>query len=194
MSRLSVLVVCLLGSIGVPARASADWFATGLAGAAFGGQVLDAPKIDYGGSFGWLGAGRFGAEVEASHVADFFQIDDVPDVLFRASSVTSVMFNGIFTIPVGSADARVRPYVSGGAGWMRVRVGEDQDFIRARNSHVGIDVGGGAHAMFSDRWGVGADLRYFRDLQNLEGDSEFFSLGDMKVDFWRATASLVVRF
>ncbi len=194
MSRRFVLLTCLIGSVLLPAHARADWFATGLAGAVFGGQVADAPRTTYGGSFGWLGANRFGVEVDASHALDFFQIPDVPDVLFSESSVATVMFNGIFQVLGGASDARLQPYVSGGAGWMRTRIGADEDFIRARNSNIGINVGGGAHAMFSDRWGVGGDLRYFRDLQDLEGESEFFSLGEAKIDFWRATGSFVVRF
>ncbi|MFN2446719.1 MAG: outer membrane protein [Vicinamibacterales bacterium] len=194
MSRRFVLWTCLLGGALVPAPASADWFASGFAGAVFGGQVSDPPRYDFGGSFGWLSASRFGFEVDASHTPDFFEIEDVPEVLFSESSVTTVMFNGIFQLPGGSPDSRLRPYVSGGAGWMRARIGADADFIRARNSHVGINAGGGAHFLLSDRWGAGGDVRYFRDLQDLEGESEFFSLGDQKVDFWRATASFVVRF
>ncbi|MFN2444506.1 MAG: outer membrane protein [Vicinamibacterales bacterium] len=177
-----------------PFTAHADWFARGLGGGAFGGQVTNSAKSSLGGAFGWLGEGRVGAEIEASHTPDVFQVPEVPEVLLSESSVTTVMFNGIFQVRGGSSAVRLRPYASGGAGWLRARVGNDEDFVRARESHVGINVGGGADASFSERWGVGGDLRYFRDLQDLEGESEFFSLGEQKVDFWRAVATVFVRF
>lgn len=194
MSQRSIVWTFLITTFLFPFTAHADWFARGLGGGAFGGQAASASKSSLGGAFGWLGEGRFGGEVEASHTPDAFQVAEVPDVLLSESSVTTVMFNGIFQVLRGSSAARLRPYASGGAGWLRARVGAEDDFVRARDSHVGINVGGGADALFSERWGVGGDLRYFRDLQNLEGESEFFSLGEQEVDFWRAVASVFVRF
>jgi opacity protein-like surface antigen len=108
------------------------------------------------------------------------------------SSVTTLMVNGVYRLPLGGE--RVRPYAAGGLGLLRTRIGGDDDFIRGRNSNVGLNVGGGVMGDLSDRIGLRGDIRYFRDLQRLEGESEFFSLGHDKLDFWRATVGVTFRF
>ncbi len=80
-----------------------------------------------------------GFEVDISHRPGFFEAAGVPDFLVSDSSVTTLMFNGLFRLPVGEG-------------------------------------------------------LYFRDLQDLEGESEFFSLGNDKLDFWRATVGVAFRF
>lgn len=132
-----------------------------------------------------------GFEVDISHRPGFFEAAGVPDFLVSDSSVTTLMFNGLFRLPVGEG---LRPYAAGGAGWRPTRIGGDDDFIRRRSSNVGINVGGGVMARLNDRIGLRGDIRYFRDLQDLEGESEFFSLGKDKLDFWRATVGVAFRF
>lgn len=89
---------------------------------------------------------------------------------------------------------RLRPYAAGGLGWLRTRIGADDDFIQGGNSNIGLNVGGGVTADLSDRFGLRGDIRYFRDLQALESESEFFSLGRDKLEFWRAAVGVTFRF
>ncbi|MBA3637747.1 MAG: outer membrane beta-barrel protein [Acidobacteria bacterium] len=175
-----------------PARAGAEWFLTPFVGAAFGGGVADGPKVDYGGAAGWMGR-VVGFEVDVSHRPDFFAADDAPDFLFGESSVTSIMFNGLVAAP-GVFGKRLRPYAAGGVGLVRSRIGGDEDFIRGDNDNFGFNVGGGVLGHLTDRIGVRGDIRFFRDLQDLEGESEFFNLGNEKLDFWRATLGVTFRF
>lgn len=192
--RLRCLI--LAGALSVvltPIEARAEWFLNPFIGAAFGGGVADAPKLEYGGSAGWMGD-VVGFEVDLSHRPDFFQVSDAPDFLFGESSVTSVMFNGLLSVPSGPFGNRVRPYAAGGVGWIRSRIGGEDDFIRANESTFGFNVGGGVFGHLTDRFGVRGDVRYFRNLQDLEGESEFFSLGSQKLDFWRAAGGITFRF
>jgi opacity protein-like surface antigen len=191
MRLQKLMFLCVFCAALAPARAHAEWFASPFIGAAFGGSVPDKAKIDYGAAGGWMGRVA-GFEVDISHRPDFFGATDVPDFLLSESSVTTLMFNGLYRVPVGGE--RLRPYAAGGLGWLRTRLGGDDDFIRGRNSNVGLNVGGGVMGDLSDRFGLRGDIRYFRDLQGLEGESEFFSLGNEKLGFWRATVGVTFRF
>ena len=191
MPLRTLVMIGALCVVLTPARAGAEWFLNPFVGAAFGGGVADGPKVDYGGAAGWMGR-VVGFEVDVSHRPDFFGATDVPDFLLSESSVTTLMFNGLYRVPVGGE--RLRPYAAGGLGWLRTRLGGDDDFIRGRNSNVGLNVGGGVMGDLSDRFGLRGDIRYFRDLQGLEGESEFFSLGNEKLGFWRATVGVTFRF
>jgi len=186
----SIYLVGLLVAL-APTPAHAEWFLYPFVGAAFGGGVPDAPKLDYGGSAGWMGS-VVGFEVDVSHRPNFFKAADVPDFLLSESSVTTVMFNALVRLPVGGE--RLKPYVAGGVGRLRTRIGADEDFSRGNGNNFGLNVGGGVTARLNDRVGLRGDIRYFRDLQDLEGDSQFFSLGETKLDFWRAAVGIVIRF
>lgn len=189
MRIVSGAIVCAVCLLVLPARAAAQWSVTPHVGTAFGGSVPDAPRVDYGIAAGWMGR-LVGFEVDFSRTPDFFDATDVPDVLFRESSVATLMVNGLIGVPLGGD--RLRPYAAGGIGWVRSRIGGDDAFVRGRGDNVGFNVGGGVIASFSSLFGVRGDVRYFRDLQEIEGESEFFGVD--KIDFWRATVGAVFRF
>ncbi len=184
------IILCAMCIVIAPRLASAQWSATPHIGAAVGG-VPDGAKIDYGAAVGWMGR-VVGFEVDVSHSPDFFAVTDVPDVLFSQSSVTTLMVNGVLGVPFGGD--RLRPYAAGGVGLFRSHIGSEDDFVRGRANNVGINLGGGVISHLSDRIGLRGDIRYFRDLQEVEGQSEFFSPGSDRLDFWRATAGVVFRF
>ncbi len=191
---MSIRALVILGAcvLLAPSWADAQWFASPFAGVALGGGVSEAPKLDYGASVGWIGR-TVGFEVDASHRPDFFGVTDVPDVLFSQSSVTTLMFNGLVSVPLGGE--RFRPYAAGGAGLLRSNIGGQDDFVRGRSNNVGFNVGGGVMTELSDRIGIRGDVRYFRDLQDFdEGDSEFFGPRTEKLDFWRVVGGIVFRF
>lgn len=193
MSLRTLVVFGAFWMVLAPGEVRAEWLLTPFVGVAFGDGVAEAPTIDFGASVGWMGR-IIGVEVDVSHRPDFFEISDAPDFLFGESSVTSVMFNGIVGVPSGRLGDRVRPYAAGGVGWIRSRIGGDDDFVRGNDSNVGFNVGGGIFGHLTDHFGVRGDVRYFRNLRELEGESEFFSLGNEKLDFWRATGGITFRF
>nr|MDQ3349854.1 porin family protein [Acidobacteriota bacterium] len=151
MRLQKLMFLCVFCAALAPARAHAEWFASPFIGAAFGGSVPDEAKIDYGAAGGWMGRVA-GFEVDISHRPDFFGATDVPDFLLSESSVTTLMFNGLYRVPAGGE--RLRPYAAGGLGWLRTRLGDDDDFIQGRNSNVGLNVGGGVMGDLSDRFGL----------------------------------------
>jgi len=77
---------------------------------------------------------------------------------------------------------------------VRSRIGGEDDFIRENNRNFGFNVGGGVLGYLTDHFGVRGDIRYFKDLQELEGESEFFNPGNEKLDFWRVTGGITFRF
>lgn len=186
-----VILVCAASIVTTPVPVSAQWSATPHAGAVFGGSVVDAPKIDYGIAVGWMGR-IVGVEVDFSFAPGFFDVAEVPAELVGENSVATLMVNGLFGVPLGGD--RWKPYAAAGIGLIRTDIGGDDSFIRGGANNVGINVGGGVIAMLTDRLRLRGDVRYVRDLQDIEGDSEFFSLGSSKLDFWRAAGGVVFRF
>ncbi|MEP6917928.1 MAG: outer membrane beta-barrel protein, partial [Acidobacteriota bacterium] len=110
------------------------------------------------------------------------------------SRTTTLMGNFLVTAPQAWWGDRVRPFGVAGLGVFNARIGADDDFVAVRNTHLGLTLGGGVMSMFEQHLGFRADLRYLRDLQRLDGESEFFSLGETHVDFWRGTVGVVFRF
>lgn len=172
----------------------ADWWLTPFAGTAFSGRVPDGPRLSGGVSVARTGTSWLGFEIDAGATTDFFRITDTTSALFDTSRVTTVMANALVTSPRAWWGERLRPYGVAGLGAFHTRVGTGDDFIYVTNTHVGLTLGGGVMSMFEDHFGVRADLRYLRNLQQLESDSEFFGLGATHVDFWRGTVGVVVRF
>lgn len=192
MHLRALVVIGAFCAVLVPHDATAEFRVTPFAGGAFGGGVPEGATGDFGVSAGWMGR-LVGFEVDVSHRPDFFGVENVPDFLFGESSVTSVMFNGLVAVPSPFGD-RIRPYAAGGLGWLRSRIGGGDDFIRGTNNNVGMNLGGGIASELTDRFGIRGDIRYFRDLQDQKGESEFFTLGNEKLDFWRATGGITFRF
>jgi len=187
----TVILLCIVGVVAAPGRASAQWSATPHVGAVFGGSVGEAPTIDYGVAVGWMGR-LGGVEVDLSYAPGFFDAAEVPEQLVGESSVMTLMVNGLFGVPFGGD--RWHPYVAAGVGLLRTDIGDDDSFIRGSANNVGINVGGGLIVTLTDRLRLRGDVRYVRDLQDIEGESEFFSLGSNKLDFWRASAGIGFRF
>ena len=77
-------------------------------------------KINYGASFGWMGHGAIGFEVDFGYSPNFFRIspDNGSFDLVGDSNVTTLMGNVLVGAPIGG----VRPYASGGVGLIRSHV------------------------------------------------------------------------
>jgi opacity protein-like surface antigen len=195
----------LFASVAAPRQASADWLFTPYIGINWGGTAgfSDAGDLEdeferqmvFGGSLAWMGAGIAGFELDFGYSPNFFENtvgDD--DFEFGDSNVTTVMANLVLGAPVGGQTGMgFRPYVAGGVGLMKSRIGDAGDIFEVDSTDWGFNVGGGVTAFFSDNVGIRGDVRYFRSLQDNEPDDELdIAVSDFR--FWRGTVGVTFRF
>jgi opacity protein-like surface antigen len=195
-----VILALVLGTVlAIPAQARADWIFTPYVGANFsrGGDIFDLDSgntsVSFGGSLGWMGAGILGLEMDFGYAPDFFETDDVTSL---DGNVTSFMGNVIIGIPIGGqTGGGVRPYVSGGAGLLRSRLDDVEDFFDLNENSFGVNAGAGLMVFFTDSVGLRGDLRYFRSLSDDDNDDDNdLDLNLGAFHFWRATAGVAFRF
>jgi opacity protein-like surface antigen len=137
-----------------------------------------------------MGQGIVGFEVDLGYTPEFFELDE--DLDSFDSNVVTLMANAIVGAPIGVAPG-VRPYASGGIGWIRSHVNDSGDVFSATNDDFGVNLGGGVMGFFNDNVGVRGDIRYFRALVDDEKDNEFdIAFGDF--DFWRGSVGVTFRF
>jgi hypothetical protein len=195
MTLTRMLAVAFVLIIGTPALARADGLIIPFVGVNFGGdsgkelsEAIDANRVNWGVSFGYMGGGVFGAEGDIAYSPDFWGKTDV-----GGSSTLSVMGNLLLGIPFGGQSGfGVRPYGLVGVGVIRTRV-DAFNVVQIDENQAAWNFGGGL-LMFFGPVGVRADVRYFRtfsavDFLNLDILDERGS-----VDFARGSAGLVLRF
>lgn len=178
----------VLGASSAPARA--DWVLTPFAGVAFGGDT-NTEKFVYGGTIDWTAAGIFGVELDAAVAPDLLDQDNDVDLGVTGSNVATLMGNIVIAAPLGSPG--IRPYLSGGAGLIRSRVSNVDDVFDISDNSFGANIGAGVTAFTSHHFGLRADVRYFRSLQDDDAGSGI-DLGLGTFDFWRATLGAAFRF
>lgn len=200
---LSVVFAALL--LGTPTRASADWLFTPFVGANFGGSAdfgefndFDDEferRVDLGVSFGWMGNGIVGAEVDFGWSPNFFEDTTGPgDFEFGDNNVTTLMANVLVGAPIGGERGPgIRPYATGGIGLVRSRIDGGAFFNDLTANDFGFNVGAGVHGFFNDNVGIRGDIRYFRSLAD-DDPTDDLDLALSDFDFWRATVGLTVRF
>jgi hypothetical protein len=186
------LFVSIAALLLLPAPARADWFVSPMIGGNFGG---DAPSTDrkpaFGVSFGYMGAGIVGFEGQLMYTNQFF----APKSVIGSNNVTSLMGNVIVGAPIGDV-RQFRPYVSGGVGLLRSRIGGNAgDLFDVSSNDFGMNIGGGGMVFLSPNVGLRGDLRYFRSING----SSTNGLIPVDVDlgsfhFWQATGGVAFRF
>ena len=185
------MVALLLGA----PSARADYFVSPFVGGNFGGDTnSNSRKAPFGVSFGYMGGGIIGAEAQLMYTPSFFGDKN----LIGSNNVFSLMGNVIVGAPLGSWDRQIRPYVSGGVGLLRSRIGGDaNDVFNITQNDLGLDIGAGAMGYFSSHVGLRGDVRYFR---SLTGTRNLFTNGNLAAvdlgnfDFWQATAGVTFKF
>ena len=85
----------------------------------------------------------------------------------------------------------VRPYVLGGAGWLRMDVGATDADPGERREGLVVVAGGGLMGFLTDHVGARFDMRYLRQASVA---TTFRTLDLAPTGFWRATAGLALRF
>ena len=173
-----------------PAKAAAEVFLTGSGGVTF---LDEQNKGTFGGSVGVGGLVSLEFEAARTSLGSFTGIPGV-DLDARLSTY---MGNLMLRLPRGP----IQPYVSGGAGIVRLSGGVDVPFVGSVFSASADDVGynfGGGVIFPGTNVGFRADLRRFHagnlswdDITGIEG------LDDVplpKVNFWRATGGIIFKF
>ena len=180
VATLSVAMLMLM-----PATALADGIFTPFAGVSFGSDQTERVTT-YGISLAGMAGGIFGFELDFAQTAE-----TMTGTVFSANSrATTVMGNIIVGVPLGA----VRPYVSGGLGWLRNKVNADAATGQVEvvtSDGVGVDFGGGLMGFFSDHVGARVDIRYIRAVT--AGES-LFDFNFENFSFVRFTGGVALRF
>jgi len=196
--RMLVLGSIAIGiTIGVTSRAQAqvNILVSPMVGSDFGGNAgcppLKSPRlnecqektINAGVSVGAVG-NLYGVEEEMAYAPNIF--GDAPGF---SSTMFTLMINGLLIPRVGP----LRPYALAGMGLIRTHVElTTTGTFATPDSNFGWDAGGGLIGLISGRLGARGDLRYFRSAQDTAVAG--FTLPNSKLDFWRASAGIVLKF
>jgi outer membrane protein with beta-barrel domain len=193
-SRLVAGWICALLTM-VPSEATADWIVRPFFGAAVSPkhgfvdleQTSGDSKLVLGAAAGWHRR-AIGVEFEVSVLPGFF---DGPGDLIISGNVTTLMGNVTWQLPKPHESSRLRAYVAGGAGIVRVRLEDALDAFSSRTSLAGGNAGGGVLVRLRPRLDINADVRYFKTQY---GDVDRAGFSEQFVSFTRLTGGVVLRF
>ena len=164
-----------------PAPALADTVFTPFLGTSYGDDRTKRVATT-GASLASMGA-LFGFEVDFSRTAGPLAVHG-----FEGEGlVTQVSGNMV----AGLSFRAVRPYVLGGAGWMRMDVGATEADPGERREGLVVVAGGGLMGFLTDHVGARFDMRYLRQASVA---TTFRTLDLAPTGFWRATVGLALRF
>ncbi len=189
---LTIFAVALVVVALTPVSARADGFITPFLGYNFGGDSSNCPSLtncqdkhaNFGVSIGSMG-GVVGFEADIAYATDFF--GKVPGV---DNNVFTAMANLLISIPAGP----IQPYAVGGVGLVRPHVSLNPGNISKDNNALGYDLGGGVNAFFAKHAGVRGDIRHFHTFQDVSGIRLNQIFTGEKLDYWRASLGLTLRF
>jgi hypothetical protein len=182
------VVWAAIGVVVAPLRARADGYVNpwiGITGVSSG----DNGERAIGVTTGYMGAGVFGFEADFGYSPNFLGVNDG----FVEKSAVTFTGDAIFGVPIGGTHgAGIRPFVSGGFGFIRRHSETDiLDVSQFRNEPC-YDFGVGMMGFFAQHIGLRGDLRYFRTLDDVDRLSGFdFAPG--KLRFWRVSGGVTLR-
>jgi outer membrane protein with beta-barrel domain len=184
--RILVLSLTLMSSSAVPARA--DGFFSPFLGFGFNSDSpicrsltdCEEKRTQWGASFGSMN-GVFGFEEDIAYAPSFFGKTPGND-----NAMLTLMSNLMIIIPAGP----IQPYGIIGLGLMRPHVNFDAIDLTLNKNAFGYDIGGGLNIFFGHTVGIRGDLRRLKTFENVT--LGLFSSD--KIDFWRGSAGLTLRF
>lgn len=184
------LLAFVLLAVSAPARAQG--FISPLIGYDFGGDSgcpelrnCEDKHLNLGVALGVLGA-ILGFEAEVADARHFF--GDVPG---QSSSVVTVMGNLMIVPKLGP----IHPYVVGGLGLMKTHVDfTTSALLEIKDNSLAWDLGGGVIVLFTPHFGVRGDIRHFHSMQRSTVPLLDTTFTDARLNFGRASASVVLAF
>jgi len=193
----SQLVAVSIGALlaTMPSSATAEWVVRPFVGAAVSPssgfvdleQTSGHSKMVLGAAAGWHRR-AVGVECEVAVLPGFF---DGPHELITSGNVTTVMANVTWQLPKPHASSRLRAYVVGGAGVVRVRLEDALGAFSSTTSLAAGNAGGGIRFRLRPRLATLADVRYFK---TQFGDADRAGFGERFVSFTRLTAGAAFSF
>lgn len=171
MRAFLLLIAVALASA---APAAAEWHIVPLVGLTFkaetnlyGLEPVPIPKhVNIGGAVTLLGKGIFGVEGITVFSPGFRSEPvntDVPTSI-ESSRIFGLAGNAVLTTPKHLTEYFLRPYVSGGIGYMRLAVNpiKGAEALSLHENFPALNIGGGATGFFTQHTGVRFDLRYYK--------------------------------
>jgi opacity protein-like surface antigen len=181
--------------------ARADWLLNPFIGTTFGAETAfitpdpDAPGAQhwtFGGSGAWLSDNVLGIEADLAFAPGFFEAENAGN-LVTSSGVTTLFGNVVLALPLSVTRDSLRPYVLGGLGLVHVNFEDWVGLVDIESSSsVGLQIGGGALGLITNRTGVRFDLRHVRSLARTT--DELTLERRSQLSFWRASVGVVVRY
>jgi hypothetical protein len=192
-SRLVAASICALLTM-VPSEATADWIVRPFFGTAVSPRhgfvdlehTSGDSKLVLGAAAGWQPR-AIGVEFELSVLPGFFA---GPTDLIISGDVTTIVGNLTWQLPKPHESSRLRVYVAGGAGIVRIRLEDALDAFSSRTSLAAGNVGGGILVRLRPRLDINADVRYFR---TQFGGVDRAGFSEQFVSFTRLAGGVVVR-
>ena len=195
---LGALTVGFALAVGSPV--SAEWHIVPLVGLTFDANT-NAPLLNtttpigthpnFGGAASLFGEGIVGVEGIGVFTPNFKPDVDIVNTTVQSSRALAVMGNVVLTTPRKWTEYTLRPYVSGGMGYMRLSVVDAGGGVGTELNTAGFDIGGGAIGFFTKRTGVRFDLRYYRRLSR--GSSEAVAVDEPQLSFMTLSVGVVFR-
>ena len=194
-----VLILALIFLTALAAGADADLLITPYVGPVFGGNTtlydLDVGAATskhwiFGGSVAWLSDQILGVEGDVATVPGFFENSSGVGLVL-SSRVTTLTGNVIAALPLSVTKESLRPYVIGGLGLLRASAEDRISLNESSSNWWGLQLGGGAVGLISNRAGVRFDLRHARTLSR---DMTLRGERTSKLSFWRLTVGVTLRY
>ena len=191
-----IVAACMSALLAMmPSDAAADWIVRPFFGTALNPQhgFVDLEQnsgkatLVLGAAAGWHPR-ALGIEFEVSVLPGFF---DGPGELIINGHVTSVMGNVTWQLPWPHESSRLRAYIAGGGGVVRINLEDSLDAFSSSTSLAGANAGGGVLVRLRPRLDLNADVRYLRTQY---GDVDRAGFSEQFVSFTRVTAGVVLRF
>jgi hypothetical protein len=179
------------------APASADWLVTPFLGVKFAvdtnfvdpDQGAGNSRVIVGAAGGYIGTGILGIEADVAYYPRFFERSS--GSLVTSSNVFTVMGNVIVTVPRDWTGYALRPYVTGGAGYMHIAIASAANVFTFDADRFAFNVGGGAVGGLTARTDVRFDVRFFKSATSEE--EAVVGFGPTSLRFWRATVGITIR-
>jgi hypothetical protein len=203
---LRAVAICLLLLATCASDAAAEWHFTPMGGLTMLGStsVFDPEEgtgnthLNAGGAVSWLSRGIFGAEAMTTWTPNFFEGEPRSDFLdpganrvqIKSSRALSFMGNVVVTLPQRWTEYGLRPFISGGLGWMHASSIDDSELLPVKVNVRGVNVGGGATGFLTNKTGLRFDVRYHSTLNRLEGAT---TLGAAHLRYMTASIGIVIR-